>query len=77
MFFQRTQQSKLEARLKRGRPLPEDELVDEIVSYIEPVRPDVRTRGLRAQPQCPFVEAYIEKHLEEYGDLVAPATTED
>ena len=47
MFFQRTQQSKLEARLKRGRPLPEDELVDEIVSYIEPDRPVVRTRGLR------------------------------
>ncbi len=38
---------------------------------------DVRARGLRAQPQCPFVEAYIGKHLEEYGDLVAPATTED
>jgi hypothetical protein len=47
MFFQRTQQSKLEARLKRGRPLPEDELVDEIVSFIEPDLPDVRTRGLR------------------------------
>ena len=38
---------------------------------------DVRARGLHVQPQCPFVEAYIEKHLEEYGDLVAPATTED
>jgi hypothetical protein len=47
MFFQRTQQSKLEARLKHGRPLPEDELVDEIVSHIEPDRSAVRPRGLR------------------------------
>jgi hypothetical protein len=47
MFFQRTQQSRLEARLKRGRPLPDDELVDEIVSYIDMDRPVVRTRGLR------------------------------
>ena len=47
MFFQRTQQSRLEARLKRGRPLPEDELVDEIVSHIEPDRSAVRPRGLR------------------------------
>ena len=38
---------------------------------------DVRGRGLRVQPQCPFVTAYVEKHLDEYGDLVAPATTED
>ena len=48
MFFQRTQQSRLEARLKHGRPVPEDELVDEIVSYIDVDRPVVRTRGLRA-----------------------------
>src|SRR4029077_18157779 len=47
MFFQGTRQAKLEARLKRGRPLPEDELVDEIVSHIEVNRPVVRTRGLR------------------------------
>jgi predicted GNAT family acetyltransferase len=32
---------------------------------------DVRARGLRVQPQCPFVTAYIAKHAEEYGDLVA------
>jgi uncharacterized protein len=32
---------------------------------------DVRARGLRAQAQCPFVSAYIAKHADEYGDLVA------
>ena len=47
MIFQRSQQSKLEARLKRGRPLPEEELVDEIVSHIEVDQPVVRPRGLR------------------------------
>lgn len=31
---------------------------------------DVRTRGLRVVPVCPFVEAYIRRHPE-YADLVA------
>jgi predicted GNAT family acetyltransferase len=30
---------------------------------------DVRGRGLRVVPQCPFVRSYIEKHPE-YQDLV-------
>jgi predicted GNAT family acetyltransferase len=32
---------------------------------------DVRARGLRVQPQCSFVQAYIARHRDEYGDLVA------
>jgi uncharacterized protein len=31
---------------------------------------DVRSRGLKVVPRCPFVAAYIEKHPE-YRDLVA------
>lgn len=31
---------------------------------------DVRSRGLKLVPQCPFVAAYIEKHPEQ-RDLVA------
>ncbi|WP_309071122.1 GNAT family N-acetyltransferase [Arthrobacter sp.] len=31
---------------------------------------DVRERGLRAVPLCPFIAAYIERHPE-YQDLVA------
>ena len=31
---------------------------------------DVRARGLRVQPQCPFVQAYIAGNHDEYGDLV-------
>ncbi len=31
---------------------------------------DVRRRGLRAVPVCPFVRAFIERHPE-YADLVA------
>ena len=38
---------------------------------------DVRARGLRVLPQCPFVKAYIARHPDEYGDLVASGTTED
>jgi uncharacterized protein len=30
---------------------------------------DIRKRGLRIVPVCPFVEGYIERHLE-YDDLV-------
>jgi hypothetical protein len=47
MIFRRSQQSKLEAKLRRNRPLPDGELVDGIVSHIEADRPAVRTRGLR------------------------------
>jgi predicted GNAT family acetyltransferase len=39
---------------------------------------DVRARGLRVEAQCPFVKAYIARHPDEYGDLVAASTsTED
>jgi uncharacterized protein len=31
-----------------------------------------RARGLLVMPFCPFIAAYIEGHLDEYGDLVAP-----
>jgi predicted GNAT family acetyltransferase len=31
---------------------------------------DIRSRGLRVVPQCPFVRAHIERHPE-YADLVA------
>ena len=33
---------------------------------------DARTRGLVVMPFCPFVAGFIERHIEEYGDLVAP-----
>jgi predicted GNAT family acetyltransferase len=33
---------------------------------------DVCTRGLVVMPFCPFIAGYIERHIEEYGDLVAP-----
>jgi predicted GNAT family acetyltransferase len=33
---------------------------------------DVRTRGLVVMPFCPFIAGFIERHLDEYGDLVAP-----
>src|SRR5215218_4611842 len=33
---------------------------------------DARARGLMVMPFCPFVADFIERHLEEYGDLVAP-----
>lgn len=32
---------------------------------------DVKTRGLKAVPKCPFIAKYIARHEEEYGDLVA------
>ena len=31
---------------------------------------DAKSRGLKAQPQCPFIAKYIEKHAKEYGELV-------
>jgi predicted GNAT family acetyltransferase len=33
---------------------------------------DARTRRLVVMPFCPFVAGFIERHIEEYGDLVAP-----
>ena len=33
---------------------------------------DARARGLVVKPFCPFIAAYIERHFDEYGDLVAP-----
>src|SRR3712207_3274409 len=33
---------------------------------------DARARGLVVEPFCPFIAGYIERHIEEYGDLVAP-----
>jgi uncharacterized protein len=33
---------------------------------------DARARGLMVLPYCPFIAGYIERHLDEYGDLVAP-----
>ena len=32
---------------------------------------DVRARGLKVRPLCPFVAGYIQRHPE-YADLVAP-----
>jgi predicted GNAT family acetyltransferase len=32
---------------------------------------DVRTRGLKAVPQCKFIAGYIARHEKEYGSLVA------
>lgn len=36
---------------------------------------DVRARGLRVLPVCPFVTAYIGRHGDEYGDLVYSSRT--
>ena len=33
---------------------------------------DARARGLLVVPYCPFIAGYIERHLDEYHDLVAP-----
>ena len=33
---------------------------------------DARSKGLVVMPFCPFVAGFIERHIEEYGDLVAP-----
>ena len=33
---------------------------------------DARTRGLVVMPFCPFIAGFIQRHLDEYGDLVAP-----
>ena len=31
---------------------------------------DVKSRGLKAQPQCQFIAAYIARHEKEYGSLM-------
>ncbi len=33
---------------------------------------DARARGLMVVAFCPFIARYIERHLDEYRDLVAP-----
>ena len=32
---------------------------------------DVKSRGLKADPRCPFIADYIERNEEQYGGLVA------
>jgi predicted GNAT family acetyltransferase len=33
---------------------------------------DARARGLMVVPFCPFIARFIERHLDQYRDLVAP-----
>ena len=33
---------------------------------------DARARGLVVVPYCPFIAHFIERHINQYGDLVAP-----
>jgi uncharacterized protein len=33
---------------------------------------DARARGLLVMPFCPFIAAFIERHIDQYGNLVAP-----
>jgi len=33
---------------------------------------DARARGLLVMPFCPFIANFIERHLDEYRDLVVP-----
>ena len=40
-------------------------------TLVEGALEDIRARGLKVRPTCPFVRAYIRKHPE-YQDLVAP-----
>jgi predicted GNAT family acetyltransferase len=35
---------------------------------------DARSRGLQVVPQCSFMAAYVKRHEQDYGDLVAGAT---
>jgi predicted GNAT family acetyltransferase len=32
---------------------------------------DVRAQGKKVRPVCPFVKRFVEKHSDEYGDLVS------
>jgi uncharacterized protein len=36
---------------------------------------DVRARGLHVVAVCPFVRAFIERHRDEYGDLIFTSRT--
>jgi predicted GNAT family acetyltransferase len=36
---------------------------------------DVRARGLRVVPVCPFVQDFLRRHSDEYGDLVLTSRT--
>jgi predicted GNAT family acetyltransferase len=40
-------------------------------ALVQGVLGDVRARGLKVRPYCPFVAAYIRRHPE-YEDLVTP-----
>ena len=33
---------------------------------------DARAQGLVVKPYCPFMAGFIERHPDEYGDLMAP-----
>jgi predicted GNAT family acetyltransferase len=33
---------------------------------------DARARGLVVEPFCPFIAGFIERHLDQYRDLVVP-----
>jgi predicted GNAT family acetyltransferase len=37
---------------------------------------DVRAQGKKVRPACPFVKRYVEKHSDEYGDLVVTPVAE-
>jgi uncharacterized protein len=37
---------------------------------------DIRTRGLKLEPICPFVRAYLRRHPEERDLVVRPAAAE-
>jgi uncharacterized protein len=50
-----------------AKPLQGKGMGDELVRQ---ALDDVRERGLKVIPTCPFVAAYIRRHPE-YGDLVA------
>lgn len=36
---------------------------------------DVRSRGLKALPVCPFVSSFVQQHAQEYADVVYRSTT--
>jgi predicted GNAT family acetyltransferase len=36
---------------------------------------DVRARGLRVVPVCPFVQEFLRRHADEYDDLVLTSRT--
>lgn len=38
---------------------------------------DVRRRGMKVVPKCPFVRSYLQRHRDEYDDLLAPGQSLD